>query len=69
MLESITNREMEYQKLSPEEMQKRGILGRLIGTIADFTNPTRNGRLYSEELWDKAFDSPIMLLRRIRSSY
>lgn len=60
MLESITNREMEYQKLSPEEMQKRGILGRLIGTIADFTNPTRNGRLYSEELWDKAFDSPIM---------
>lgn len=51
---------MEYQKLSPEEMQKRGILGRLIGTIADFTNPTRNGRLYSEELWDKAFDSPIM---------
>ena len=60
MLESITNREMEYQKLSPEEMKKRGILGRLIGTIADFTSPTRNGRLYSEELWDKAFDSPIM---------
>lgn len=60
MLESITNSEMEYQKLSPEEMKKRGILGRLVGTIADFTNPTRNQRLYSEELWDKAFDSPIM---------
>ena len=60
MLESITNSEMEYQKLSPEEMKKRGILGRLVGIIADFTNPTRNQRLYSEELWDKAFDSPIM---------
>ena len=40
-------REFTYQKLTPQEQQKRGILGRLVGTIADFKNPTRNGRLYS----------------------
>jgi len=59
MLESFSE-ELEYIKLSPEEMQSRGILGRLKGVIADTKNPTRNGRLYSEELWDKTFDNPIM---------
>lgn len=51
---------MEYQKLSLEEQQQRGILGRLVGIIADFKNPTRNGRRYTEELWDKTFNNPIM---------
>ena len=61
MLESFNvNHEMEYQKLSPEEQQQRGILGRLVGIIADFKNPTRNGRRYTEELWDKTFNNPIM---------
>ena len=55
-----TNEELQYQKISPEEMQKRGILGRLVGICADFINPTRNGRKYPEELWDKVFDSDIM---------
>lgn len=54
------NNELEYQKLSPEEQTKRGILGRLTGIIADFKAPTRNGRRYSESLWDKTFDDPIM---------
>ena len=53
-------REFTYQKLTPQEQQKRGILGRLVGTIADFKNPTRNDRLYTEELWDKTFKDPIM---------
>lgn len=60
MLESIQNENLEYQRLSPDEMKARGILGRLVGVCADFTNPTRNGRLYSEELWEKVFDDPIM---------
>lgn len=60
MLESFKTDKLEYTKLSPEEMQKRGILGRLTGVIADFKNPTRNGRLYNEELWDKTFEDPIM---------
>lgn len=60
MLESLRNNQFEYQKLSPEEQQARGILGRLCGPIADFKDPTRNGRLYTEELWEQAFDSPLM---------
>ena len=60
MLESIQNDEFEYEKLTQEEQAKRGILGRLKGVIADFKKPTRNGRLYSEELWDKTFENPIM---------
>lgn len=61
MLESFnTQHEMQYQRLSADEQQKRGILGRLVGIIADFKNPTRNGRRYTEELWDKTFNDPIM---------
>jgi predicted nucleic acid-binding Zn-ribbon protein len=51
---------MQYQRLTKEEMQQRGILGRLKGIIADFKNPTRNGRRYTEELWDRTFDDPIV---------
>lgn len=60
MLESFNSDKLNYQKLSPEEMNNRHILGRLTGVIADYKNPTRNGRLYSEELWDKTFSDPIM---------
>ena len=60
MLESMSNGTLEYKKLTPEEMQARGILGRLVGIVADFIAPTRNGRHYSEELWEKTFDDPIM---------
>ena len=61
MLESLnTSWDMQYQKLSPEEQSARGILGRLTGVVADFKNPTRNGRLYTEELWEKTFNNPIM---------
>ena len=59
MLESIQGNTFEYEKLSPEEQQKRGILGRLKGIIADFKHPTRNGRIYGESLWDKVFDDDI----------
>lgn len=52
-------KEFTYQKLTPEEQKERGILGRLVGTIADFKNPTRNGRLYTESLWDQVFNDPI----------
>lgn len=60
MLESFITNTFNYTKLTEEEKQKRGILGRLVGVIADFKNPTRNGRKYSEKLWDKIFDDPIM---------
>lgn len=51
---------MQYERLTEEEKAKRGILGRLVGIIADFKNATRNGRRYTEELWDKTFDDPIV---------
>lgn len=60
MLESIQNEELSFQELTPEEKSKRGILGRLTGPIASFKKATRNDRLYSESLWDKAFQSPIV---------
>lgn len=61
MLETLNkNESFRYQKLSPEEMKARGILGRLVGPCADFINPTRNGRRYDESLWDKVFDDPIV---------
>lgn len=55
-----TNKEFEYQRLSAEEQSKRGILGRLVGIVADFKNPTRNGRYYTESLWDKTFENPLV---------
>lgn len=60
MLESIGNNTFEYQKLSPEEMRSRGILGRLVGVCASFIAPTRNGRKYGEGLWENVFNDPIM---------
>lgn len=60
MLESIKNNIFNYTKLTEEEQQKRGILGRLTGIIADTQNPTRNGRKYSAELREKVFENPIM---------
>lgn len=55
-----TNEGIEYKKLSPEEMKERRILGQLVGPCADFINPTRNGRKYSEELWENVFKDPLM---------
>ena len=60
MLESFNSSNFEYKKLTEEEQQKRGILGRLVGPIADFKNPTRNGRKYTEKLWEKVFSDPIV---------
>ena len=60
MLESFTGNELEYQKLTPEEMKARGILGRLVGVIADYSNPTRNNRLYNIDLWESVFNDPLM---------
>ena len=49
----------KFKDLSPEEKEKRGILGRLYGPCASISIPTRNGRLYSESLWDKVFNDDI----------
>ena len=59
MLTESTNN-LTYEKLSPDEMKSRGILGRLVGVCADFMSPTRNGRKYPEQLWENIFNSEIM---------
>ena len=49
-----------FEPLTEEEKQRRGILGRLYGPIASFKMGTRNGRLYSEDLWEKVFENDIV---------
>ena len=60
MLESFVSDAFEYRKLTEDEQKSRGILGRLVGVIADTQKPTRNGRKYSEKLWENVFENPIM---------
>lgn len=59
MLETINNN-LTFRPLSQAEKSQRGILGRLSGPVASCVSATRNGRKYTEELWDKAFNSPIV---------
>lgn len=47
---------LKFQDLTPEEKERRGILCRLYGPCADFEAPTRNGRKYSDEVWEKVFN-------------
>lgn len=58
MLEKLTT----SLALTPltENDKSRGILGRLCGPIASCIVPTRNGRQYTDELWEKAFNSPLV---------
>lgn len=61
MLETLSmNEKLNFQPLSAEEKMRRGILGRLSGPVASFRAPTRNGRKYSEELWEKVFQNDLV---------
>lgn len=58
----------EQIKLNTEDLQfkdsdnttEKAILGTLEGPCADFIDSTRNGRKYSESLWEKVFSDPII---------
>ena len=54
------NTALKFKTLTPEEKEKKGILGRLYGKVADFTNGTRNGRKYSEQLWENLLNSDLI---------
>ena len=61
MLETLSmNEKLDFQPLSAEEKVRRGILGRLSGPVASFKAPTRNGRRYSEDLWEKVFENDLV---------
>ena len=59
MLEKL-GKTFEYKKLTEAEQKQRGIVGRLVGPCADFIQATRNGRKYSEELWENVFSNDLM---------
>lgn len=46
--------------LKYDKTQRKGVLGRLFGTVADVVNPTRNNRKYSETLWKKVFSDDLV---------
>ena len=46
---------LAFQDLTEQQKSRRGILGRLYGPCASIVHATRNGRKYSDELWEKVF--------------
>lgn len=58
---------LSFQDLTPEEKEQRGILGRLYGPCASIIIPTRNGRFYSESLWENQFDNNEILRELIEN--
>ena len=58
---ALKNEKLTFQELTQEEKQRRGILGRLYGPCADVIHETRNGRKYSQKLWEKVFNDPLVL--------
>lgn len=54
-MDRIQEKYFKLKELTEEEKKSRGILGRLFGKCADIIDSTRNGRKYSEKLWDSVF--------------
>ena len=51
--------ELQFDNSVSVNEEGKPILGRLFGPVADIVNSTRNGRKYSEELWENVFSSDI----------
>lgn len=60
MSEDIKKEAIEFDGSVKTNSSGSPILGTLSGPCADIINPTRNGRKYSEKLWEKVFDDPIV---------
>ena len=60
MIKTLNENDMlKFKDLSAEEKAQRGILGTLFGPIASVVKSTRNGRKYSDEVWERVFSNPI----------
>ena len=59
MAQDIKKEELTFDGSIKQNKKGQAILGVLEGPCADIINPTRNGRFYSEELWEKVFNSDI----------
>ena len=55
-MKDVIRETLAFKDLTPEEKEKRGILGRLYGPCADIKAPTRNDRYYSDKLWENVFE-------------
>jgi len=55
-----TNEQLELSKEKGFDSKGGSVLGVLEGPIADSVHPTRNGRHYGPELWEKVFSNPIV---------
>lgn len=61
MIKTLNENDMlKFKDLSAEEKASRGILGTLFGPIASVVKSTRNGRKYSDEVWENVFSNPIV---------
>ena len=67
MSDIIKQEAIEYDGEAKVNTSGSPILGKLSGPCADILNETRNGRKYSEELWDKVFVDPIVLNKEATS--
>lgn len=61
MKKELSLEELKFQNGQGVNENGQPVLGHLEGPCADFLSPTRNGRLYSEEVWEKVFQDPITL--------
>lgn len=59
MKKEMSMEELTFQQGSSVNKKGQTILGHLEGPCADILSPTRNGRLYSEELWEQVFNDEI----------
>ena len=60
MSEDIKKEAIEFDGSVKTNSSGSPILGTLSGPCADIINPTRNGRKYSEQLWERVFNDPIV---------
>ena len=53
-------KQLKYDSSITSDKHGKAILGVLEGPCADFVNATRNGRVYSQDLWEKVFNNPLI---------
>lgn len=59
-MNDIKKEDLIFTDTAEDIKNNEAILGTLEGPCADFIDSTRNGRHYSEELWEKTFNDPIV---------
>ena len=57
---NVKQEEIKYDGSAKVSSKGTAILGKLSGVAADTINPTRNGRKYSNDLWEKVFKDPLV---------